>query len=326
MVTAGRAHPRVGGENEDDLVHGNDVAGSSPRGRGKRRGGPPGRNKGGLIPAWAGKTMGHGRRHHDGQAHPRVGGENAAMMRSVLPIQGSSPRGRGKPSTRPCKHSRDSAHPRVGGENAEDQTRNVYEPGSSPRGRGKPRDAAFGPFLGGLIPAWAGKTWRGHAEGGRVRAHPRVGGENVSALTERRRPRRLIPAWAGKTDEVDDSRDRRRAHPRVGGENYGQQCAELFALGSSPRGRGKPHRTVGGARPPGLIPAWAGKTPQATYPIPGTRAHPRVGGENPYAASNDQDPKGSSPRGRGKRELFGADAERRGLIPAWAGKTGRTTR
>ena len=76
----------------------------------------------------------------------------------------------------------------------------------------------------------------------------------------------------------------------------------------------------------GLIPAWAGKTRTATQSQTSIPAHPRVGGENPYAASNDQDPKGSSPRGRGKRELFGADAERRGLIPAWAGKTGRTTR
>ena len=77
MVTAGRAHPRVGGENEDDLVHGNDVAGSSPRGRGKRRGGPPGRNKGGLIPAWAGKTATCPYSESRGWAHPRVGGENA---------------------------------------------------------------------------------------------------------------------------------------------------------------------------------------------------------------------------------------------------------
>ena len=50
----------------------------------------------------------------------------------------------------------------------------------------------------------------------------------------------------------------------------------------------------------GLIPAWAGKTRTATQSQPSIPAHPRVGGENPYAASNDQDPKGSSPRGRGK--------------------------
>ena len=132
-----RAHPRVGGENRWIWRARRSRSGSSPRGRGKLEDAVAAPVEDGLIPAWAGKTMGHGRRHHDGQAHPRVGGENAAMMRSVLPIQGSSPRGRGKPSTRPCKHSRDSAHPRVGGENAEDQTRNVYEPGSSPRGRGK---------------------------------------------------------------------------------------------------------------------------------------------------------------------------------------------
>ena len=35
-ICQGRAHPRVGGENDDDHTHIPSVAGSSPRGRGKR--------------------------------------------------------------------------------------------------------------------------------------------------------------------------------------------------------------------------------------------------------------------------------------------------
>ena len=51
------------------------------------------------------------------------------------------------------------------------------------------------------------------------------------------------------------------------------------------------------------------------------RAHPRSRGENPYAASNDQDPKGSSPLTRGKRKGLTPPADVVRLIPAHAGKT-----
>ena len=56
------------------------------------------------------------------------------------------------------------------------------------------------------------------------------------------------------------------------------------------------------------------------------RAHPRSRGENPYAASNDQDPKGSSPLTRGKRADVSAAPMSWGLIPAHAGKTRRCSR
>ena len=172
---------------------------------------------------------------------------------------GSSPRGRGKPQELPnllddlglipawagktgaggrgCPPSR--AHPRVGGENGPcgEQTRSTL--GSSPRGRGKrglsvPRSPGEG-----LIPAWAGKTTRRHARAPHLRAHPRVGGENISSpITGRAirgssprgrgkrgaRPRTrrlsgLIPAWAGKTAPTIMRPIASPAHPRVGGEN-----------------------------------------------------------------------------------------------------------
>ena len=50
------AHPRVGGENARDVAVPALQQGSSPRGRGKRRGVVEGFHDGGLIPAWAGKT------------------------------------------------------------------------------------------------------------------------------------------------------------------------------------------------------------------------------------------------------------------------------
>ena len=53
--------------------------------------------------------------------------------------------------------------------------------------------------------------------------------------------------------------------------------------------------------------------------LPG--AHPRSRGENPYTASPEQDPKGSSPLTRGKLRAALDSEPHSGLIPAHAGKT-----
>ena len=55
-VGLARAHPRACGENLAQPVGASDEGGSSPRVRGKRPGGLPGRDPRGLIPARAGKT------------------------------------------------------------------------------------------------------------------------------------------------------------------------------------------------------------------------------------------------------------------------------
>ena len=134
---------------------------------------------------------------------------------------------------------------------------------------------------------------------------------------------RLIPARAGKTTPAGGPGAASRAHPRAGGENI---CARIASLrlrlaGSSPRGRGKPHRQVGRARPPGLIPARAGKTSGWVDPGSNWAAHPRAGGENGRSALPTSFSSGSSPRGRGKRESLVVSSGWGGLIPARAGKT-----
>ena len=70
------AHPRAGGENLETASLEASCAGSSPRGRGKRRGRQPVPDLRGLIPARAGKTGRRGRLAHRRPAHPRAGGEN----------------------------------------------------------------------------------------------------------------------------------------------------------------------------------------------------------------------------------------------------------
>ena len=172
-------------------------------------------------------------------------------------------------------------------------------------------------------------------------AHPRVGGENIGKYVDQVRaagssPRGrgkhlsytpnqptvgLIPAWAGKTHRCNRGQGRPPAHPRVGGENIETFGGASSLSGSSPRGRGKPRPRATLRRQPGLIPAWAGKTPGSRSTGLSAWAHPRVGGENLEDSFDCARRLGSSPRGRGKRRVFRRSLVFLGLIPAWAGKT-----
>ena len=107
----------------------------------------------------------------------------------------------------------------------------------------------------------------------------------------------------------------------MGGENSHSTNRADSCGGSSPRGRGKRVCGVGELAANRLIPAWAGKTDSTYRAQSAPGAHPRVGGENRGPPTATRSPKGSSPRGRGKRLFYGVRTGRRGLIPAWAGKT-----
>ena len=95
-------------------------------------------------------------------------------------------------------------------------------------------------------------------------------------------------------------------------------------LGSSPRGRGKPIVVEVAEHSDGLIPARAGKTTPAGGPGAASRAHPRAGGENLRLGRSGVKLGGSSPRGRGKRQIGLAHQLLQRLIPARAGKTAHT--
>ena len=96
VLSRARAHPRVGGENQDvsELVR--LPSGSSPRGRGKLLRDIEAWEGYGLIPAWAGKTLSGVGLGQTRWAHPRVGGENYERKTGEPITCGSSPRGRGK--------------------------------------------------------------------------------------------------------------------------------------------------------------------------------------------------------------------------------------
>ena len=89
-------YPRVGGGNWDLTIRSMIGSGLSPRGRGKRAGRPghPPRRR--SIPAWAGETRVQAVLGVVKRVYPRVGGGNRPHRYADSPLQGLSPRGRGK--------------------------------------------------------------------------------------------------------------------------------------------------------------------------------------------------------------------------------------
>ena len=129
---------------------------------------------------------------------------------------------------------------------------------------------------------------------------PRVRGKPV-AEQAKEGDNRLIPACAGKTDDAMRALLHLRAHPRVCGENARPAGFTVPTVGSSPRVRGKPLILRTCPAPVGLIPACAGKTKVSAQGDEILGAHPRVCGENLHALFPCRNPRGSSPRVRGKR-------------------------
>ena len=152
---------------------------------------------------------------------------------------------------------------------------------------------------------------------------PRVRGKRFHAHDDYPASR-LIPACAGKTGRGRSFVHPLRAHPRVCGENITISLRASIHRGSSPRVRGKPALDPHQAGAGRLIPACAGKTEQVVFCRIRPGAHPRVCGENAPPRSSSARASGSSPRVRGKRRRRPPCRTRVRLIPACAGKTGRT--
>ena len=94
--------------------------------------------------------------------------------------------------------------------------------------------------------------------------------------------------------------------------------------GSSPRVRGKRTSRVAATVLPRLIPARAGKTPWRAPTRAAAWAHPRACGENANMLIRECWARGSSPRVRGKPGAGRVGQGLGRLIPARAGKTGKS--
>ena len=113
----------------------------------------------------------------------------------------------------------------------------------------------------------------------------------------------IIPAYAGNT-----------TYPYAFGNG---------SQGSSPRMRGTLAPVIIGHVAHGIIPAYAGNTETWNYAPPSPRDHPRVCGEHIEYKVEGATSQGSSPRMRGTRSRYRPCMRRTGIIPAYAGNTGR---
>ena len=173
-------HPRVCGEHlTPDEAH-RVGEGSSPRMRGTPIILPLTVSIHGIIPAYAGNTSAYVWCKSETRDHPRVCGEHCGVEHSPRPVWGSSPRMRGTRPPRPSvprpsgiipayagntndgQHARFDVrdHPRVCGEHALFLFPKGDSTGSSPRMRGTPRVFHADQVVAGIIPAYAGNTWR----------------------------------------------------------------------------------------------------------------------------------------------------------------------
>ena len=176
--------------------------------------------------------------------------------------------------------SHERAHPHVCGEHWHTSSLKHTSPGSSPRMRGTPRIFFANPCSMGLIPTYAGNTFRPRWFCAVRRAHPHVCGEHplcqlASSESRGSSPRMrgtpqmfgdeipqngLIPTYAGNTGGARSAGLWSRAHPHVCGEHAGVLAPAGLYSGSSPRMRGTPQVLGGDTQPGGLIPTYAGNT------------------------------------------------------------------
>ena len=159
----------------------------------------PSSKSAGIIPAYAGNTLGALYERTLLRDHPRVCGEHHRHADSTAARSGSSPRMRGTHGDAHTRQPQDGIipayagntiavmfsridvrdHPRVCGEHLEPSPVQNSTAGSSPRMRGTPRRSGAVARRAGIIPAYAGNTRHRISASSRSRDHPRVCGEHL---------------------------------------------------------------------------------------------------------------------------------------------------
>ena len=292
-------HPRVCGEAAAAGSAAESKRGPSPRVRGSRRVDDRRPQRGGSIPACAGKPRTPVFSASTNRVHPRVCGEACPPRIVATMATGPSPRVRGSRRMFDSFRLGAGSIPACAG-----------KPG--PRWRACPGDRVH--------PRVCGEAWPGAAAiAGRAGPSPRVRG------SRRRRPVRRggpgsIPACAGKPSAAATARRPHGVHPRVCGEAAVSVRAMVHARGPSPRVRGSPDQLAVDYLSDGSIPACAGKPTRWRPPRRCVRVHPRVCGEARSGKTHAASIGGPSPRVRGSPAAGIEPDVVDGSIPACAGK------
>ena len=117
---------------------------------------------------------------------------------------------------------------------------------------------------------------------------------------------RITPAYAGKSLPCMCNRPPRRDHPRLCGEKRSGGSTSSFVRGSPPPMRGKATRKSPVGMPPGITPAYAGKSRFITRCTVSLKDHPRLCGEKSGVRIDVLSDQGSPPPMRGKESSVDA--------------------
>ena len=334
-------HPRVRGEHCSRSGQSLVGSGSSPRARGTHHAAQVVDIARRVIPACAGNTWTMLLRILMQAGHPRVRGEHRSRFTPLRPIDGSSPRARGTPSS--MLHRLDlgrvipacagntgregraggsqPGHPRVRGEHPSMPSTALRVRGSSPRARGTQPSRTRYSSVPRVIPACAGNTHPSDpASLQRPGSSPRARGTLVVEQSQEGGGR-VIPACAGNTFITCVYVEARAGHPRVRGEHLLHELGQSLGGGSSPRARGTQKRDAFMLSNKRVIPACAGNTLPELGDVPIRAGHPRVRGEHALSRASVTTTPGSSPRARGTHYVVRAIGADRRVIPACAGNT-----
>ena len=149
---------------------------------------------------------------------------------------------------------------------------------------------------------------------------PHGRGKGSSSTSDTRSPG-ITPAWAGKSRPVAAAKLLPWDHPRMGGEKLMYAALLKYRRGSPPHGRGKVFCRRGLRFWVRITPAWAGKSRLFICFHFFGEDHPRMGGEKHLLSPILRAALGSPPHGRGKAYRAAGHCTRRGITPAWAGKS-----
>ena len=193
------------------------IVGLSPRGRGNPATTRALMTLAGSIPAWAGEPDTLGRRQHQLQVYPRVGGGTASTMLSRTLSTGLSPRGRGNRITNGV---------------------NIGLSRSIPAWAGEPRHSPRTWFLGRVYPRVGGGTARVARRLRQGQGLSPRGRGNQQVFPRLNEFDGSIPAWAGEPTQSSRQIPKQRVYPRVGGGTSVARAFTIHVPGLSPRGRG----------------------------------------------------------------------------------------
>ncbi len=135
---------------------------------------------------------------------------------------------------------------------------------------------------------------------------------------------RFIPAGAGNSRSILLALFRLAVYPRWRGELCIKTSVKNFAVGLSPLARGTLIMTHGRPDKVRFIPAGAGNSPVASFPVVSSSVYPRWRGELYINEVNLWKLYGLSPLARGTLFMRGSKSPRRRFIPAGAGNSGES--